>query len=364
MTPPFVSASLPASVLDDRANAFDALRCLLAVAVVYSHAFFLGGYGPEHFLAWTKGQAIVGELAVLGFFGLSGYLVTASYTRSSGFFDYFGKRVRRIVPGLWACLIVTAFVIAPITYALRHGSLAAYPWAGRGEDALGYVVANLAIIVNRWHISGVLSGAPYTGSLNGGLWSLWPETLCYLIVALLGSAGLLTRNRPLLLLGLVALFVFHTARTLFPTLEFPVLPTWFVLVDRGRYVLAYLVGTVLWLWRDRFAPDRPAAFILLLSLAALARFGGLQLLAPLFIPLALVYLGQCFALRLNHDVSYGLYIYGFPVQQLLAATSLPRAHWSLFFAASLALTLVFAFLSWRFVEKPFLRRRAPAPAAA
>jgi peptidoglycan/LPS O-acetylase OafA/YrhL len=355
-------AAPPSASAPDTANAFDALRCLLAVAVVYSHSFFLGGYPPEHFLAWTKGQAIAGELAVLGFFGLSGYLVTASYIRSHGFFDYLTKRVRRIVPGFWGCILVTACVIAPAIFYLRHGTVSGFPWINGESSALRYVVANLAITIGQWSIAGVMDGAIYGGSLNGSLWSLWPETVCYVIVALLGSAGLLTRHRPLLLLGVAALFILHAAHVLLPTLAFPVLPTWLVLVDRGRYVLSYLVGAALWLWRNRLVPDRPSLLLLLLVLAALARFGGLQLLAPLFIPLALVYLGQCFALRLKHDVSYGLYIYGFPVQQLLAATALPRAHWSLFFAASLAITLVFAFLSWRFVENPFLRRRAPAAA--
>ena len=348
--------------LPDTANAFDALRCLLAAAVVYSHTFFLGGYPPEHFLAWTKGQAIVGELAVLGFFGLSGYLVTASYTRSHGLVDYLGKRVRRIVPGFWACLAVTAFVIAPAIFFLRNGSLGGFRWFGGDSSAFGYVVANLAIKVNSWNIDGVLVHATYGGSLNGSLWSLWPETLCYVLVALLGAAGFFARHRPLLLLGVGAFFVLHAAHVLVPTLGAPVLPTWLVLVDRGRYVLAYLVGTVLWLWRDRLEPDRPSALLVLMALAALARFGGLQLLAPLIIPLALVLLGHCFTLRLRHDVSYGLYIYGFPVQQLLAATPLPRFPWPVFLAASLVVTFIFAFLSWRFVERPFLRRTTVATA--
>ena len=346
----------------DIANAFDVLRCLLAVAVVYSHTFFLGGYPPEHFLAWTRGQAIVGELAVLGFFGLSGYLVTASYTRSHGLVDYFAKRVRRIVPGFWACLVVTAFVISPIMFLLRHGSLGGFPWFRGDASALGYVISNLSITVNQWHIAGVLDNAIYGGSLNGSLWSLWPETLCYVMLAGLGLGGLLVRHRPLLLLGVAALLLLHAARVLLPNLEAPVLPTWLVLVDRGRYFLAYLIGTVLWLWRDRIQPDWPATLLVLVALAALARFGGLQLFAPVFVPLALVMAGQCFALRLTHDVSYGLYIYGFPVQQMLAATSLPRFPWPVFLAASLAVTFVFAFLSWHFVERPFLRRRADASA--
>ncbi len=341
----------------DSANAFDALRCLLAASVIYSHAFLLGGYGAEPFYVWCKSQAIVGELAVLGFFGLSGYLVTASYTRSRGLLDYFTKRIRRIVPGLWACLAVTAFVLAPATYFLRHSSLAAYPWTPDG-GAITYLTSNLAIEPRQWSIPGVLDGAPYAGSLNGSLWSLWPETQCYVMLAVLGLAGALASNRALLLVGTGALLLLHAAHTLLPTVEAPVLPTWLVLIDRAPYFLAYLVGTILWVWRDHFQPNRIAACVLAFVLAALARLGGLHLLAPVFVPLFLIVLGRCFTLRLRHDLSYGLYIYGFPVQQLLAATSLRHQPWLVFLAASLALTAGCAFLSWRFVEHPFLRRRS------
>jgi peptidoglycan/LPS O-acetylase OafA/YrhL len=329
--------------------------------VLYSHTYFIGGYGAEPFHAWTKSQAIVGELSVLGFFGLSGYLVTASYTRSHGLRDYLEKRIRRIVPGLWVCLIVSAFVIAPAIFSLSHGTLNNFPWL-RGEgSALHYVMSNLAIRVSQWSISGVLSTGPYGGSLNGSLWSLWPETLCYLLVAALGLAGALERNRLLLLIGASSLFILHAAHTLVPSAAIPVVPTWLVLTDRAPYFLSYLIGTILWLCRDTYSPGWPAALLIVLALGALGRFGGLHLLAPVFVPIALIFGGRCFRFRLSHDVSYGLYIYGFPAQQLLATTPLTSYPWWLFFAASVALTTLFAFLSWRFVERPFLNRRASHP---
>jgi peptidoglycan/LPS O-acetylase OafA/YrhL len=345
----------------DTANAFDGLRCLLAVFVLYSHTYFLGGYGAEPFSVWTKSQAILGEFSVLGFFGLSGYLVTASYTRSRGVLDYLVKRLRRVVPGLWVCLIVTAFALAPAIFYLRHGSLTAFPWIDGDQSALTFVTANLAIKVQQFTVSGVLAGGPYEGSLNGSLWSLWPEILCYLVLGALGLAGALDHNRPLLIIFIASLFTFHAARILLPDVTPPTLPTWVVLVDRVRYFLTFFVGAALWIWRRHFQPNWVATGLLLVALAALARLGGLQLLAPVFVPLALVQLGLCGTLRLHADVSYGLYIYGFPVQQLLAATALVRLPWFIFLAASLAGTVVLAWLSWHFVERPFLRRRTSAP---
>lgn len=345
----------------ENANSYDALRLLLAVAVLISHTFIIGGYGTEPFLVWSKSQGTLGDLALLGFFGLSGFLVTASYLRSGSLIGYFTKRVRRIVPGLWVCLAVTALVLAPASFILRHGSLASFAWIDGEESALRFIVANLAIQVRQWTVSGVLDGAPYTESFNGSLWSLWPETLCYVTLAALGLAGLLERGRALFLVGLGALFTLHAAHTLLPGVTFPTLPTWVVLTDQARFFLAYLIGTALWLWRDRYEANWPLAILLIFISVALARLGGLRLLAPVVIPLALVVLGRCQALRLRHDLSYGLYIYGFPVQQLLTATPLRQYPWPAFFAVSLALALVFAALSWRLVEQPFLRRQgAPA----
>ena len=342
----------------DTANAFDAVRCLLAIAVLYSHTFFLGGYGPEPFYTWAKNQAIIGELAVLGFFGLSGYLVTGSYTRSHGLIAYFRKRVCRIIPGLWFCLLITAFILAPAIFFLRHHSLLGFPWLNGNQSALQFVTGNLAIKFQQTGISGVLDQANYDGSLNGSLWSLWPESLCYVILATLGLAGALDRNRPLLLLGIASLLALHTARTLMPNVGAPLLPTWLVLIDRVPYYLAYFVGAALWVWRHRFQPNWIAALLLLFALVVFSRLGGLRMLAPVFVPVALVLLGQCFVIHLRDDVSYGLYIYGFPVQQLLAATFVTRLPWPAFLGASLVLTFVCAILSWRLVERPFLRRRA------
>jgi peptidoglycan/LPS O-acetylase OafA/YrhL len=355
------SRAVNAASPTERSNAFDVLRCLLAAAVLYSHTFFLGGYPPESFHQWSKGQAIIAELAVLGFFGLSGFLVTASYTRSSSLVSYLGKRARRILPGYWVCILVTAFVFAPTIFFFRHHSLAGFPWAG-SESALTFAAKNIGINIRQWGIGGVLDGASYNGSLNGSLWSLWPETLCYLILAALGLGHVLDRNRPLLLVGIGSLMVLNTAHRLLPDVASPILPTWLTLTDRAPYFLAYFVGAALWIWRDQFKPNWMTGLLLLFALAASARLGGLQILAPVFVPLAVVVIGQCFTFHLRDDVSYGLYIYGFPVQQLLAATALRNLPAPVFLAASFIVTFICAFLSWRFVERPFLRRATQSPA--
>jgi hypothetical protein len=153
------------------------------------------------------------------------------------------------------------------------------------------------------------------------------------VLGALGLAGALDRYRPLLIVFNASLFTFHAARFLLPDVTSPTLPTWVVLVDRACNFLRFFGGAALWIRRRHFQPNWVAPVGL----------GGLgparpnaTAVPPVFVPLALVQLGQCGTFRLHADVFYGLYIYEFPVQQLLAAAALVRMPWFLFFTASLA----------------------------
>jgi len=160
----------------------------------------------------------------------------------------------------------------------------------------------------------------------------------------------------LLALGTSMLLVLHAARTLAPSADTPLLPAPVVLTTHTPFVAAFLVGTCIYVWRAALTPGWPAALALAVIAALLLRWGGFHLLQPLLIPLLVIQTGLSFSLPLRHDYSYGLYIYGFPVQQILATWPLARSHWLVFFTASLVVTLLCAMLSWHWVEKPFLRR--------
>src|SRR4051812_12311820 len=98
-------------------NSIGFLRLVLASLVVFSHSFALSGLEPPGHM-----QA---KLAVSGFFFLSGVLITQSFENSRSFWDYVWRRSLRIFPGLWACLVVSAFVIVPTA---SHVQGLAVPW--------------------------------------------------------------------------------------------------------------------------------------------------------------------------------------------------------------------------------------------
>ena len=64
-------------------------------------------------------------------------------------------------------------------------------------------------------------------------------------------------------------------------------------------------------------------------------------------------------LVLRHDLSYGVYIYAFPIQQALLLSGLGSLGWAAFTCLSIACTLPLAAASWFFVERPAQRFRRP-----
>ena len=345
---------------DRHANCFDLLRLIMAAFVVYTHAFLLSRAGPEPTFVFVKQQIIFGELGVLGFFGLSGYLVTASWERSTNVVTFLWNRTLRIFPGFLMCLLVTAGVIGPAIAYTRGGSIAGYPWFG-SDSATMYFLTNSVLMVQQWSIGGILETAPYTESLNGSLWSIAPEFMCYLLTVGFGLTAALRRNSVLFLLALAFLGLMHYQHAMLHWTWEPHHGPSFLLLGRGpRFMLAYLVGAALWVFRTHWQPGLREAIGLAVCLALVLKFGGAVLAAPVLLPILLIALGQCFRCPLKWDLSYGLYLYHFPVMQLLATSDWCRSQIWIFLPLAVLVTTIAAVVSWTLIERPILswkRRR-------
>jgi peptidoglycan/LPS O-acetylase OafA/YrhL len=303
-------------------NSFDLLRLLAAAAVIAFHAAPLAGLAP-----WSIGQVNLGALGVGAFFVISGYLVTDSRVRTGSLQAFLAKRVLRIEPGLIASLVVTAFVIGAFATTLPLGEYL------RRKEVYLYVAKNTLLYPTAYGLPGVFEYNPLPKVVNGSLWTLRVEFTLYLGLGLLGAVRLLG---PVAMAAAAALcacaaFVLQAAPGVVPS----------GLVHPGQigsqYAFLFFAGALLRLI------DRP--------LPAWTLGSALLLFTPAWIlglPVAVVWLGNRRSIRLPADLSYGLYIYAFPVQQLLAA------HGLLSFWASLAATLPFAAASWFFVEAPAL----------
>ncbi|HUK58536.1 MAG TPA: acyltransferase [Stellaceae bacterium] len=335
--------------MSGRDNNFDALRLGAAISVVLTHAILLGEdrLGPDPLMRITGGQCTLGVAGVFVFFTISGYLVTQSFEATGRLGAFLAKRALRIYPGLAACVLLLSFAVGPLVSSLTLSAYFADPGSYR------YIVGNLYFNTG---ING-LPGVNFTrlGNgwvVNGPLWSLPCEVLMYLMVAGLGSAGLL-RGPVLAVLfatGLVATVVDTSSSNM--------------LLGSALWLLPFFAAGML-LYRFRALPllRLRYAAAALAALALAARFGGF---VPVFaacgsyLVIYLAYAGRPLRAARFGDLSYGLYIYGWPVEQLtVRALGGAAPGWEVF-ALALPATAAVAFLSWHLVEAPALRLKPRA----
>jgi peptidoglycan/LPS O-acetylase OafA/YrhL len=356
---------------DPRSNALNAWRLTLATGVILYHAWPLTGrpvtFEPAHqFLrdGWVD-----------GFFAISGFLITSSWFRRPRLRDYFSARGLRILPGLWACLIVTAFIIAPTAVAIQGGSATKLLLS---RAPFEYILGNSAVVLFKKDIAGTPSGIPYFGIWDASLWTLYWEVLCYITIAGLGVVGLLRRRW--LIPALLALMVYWSAKLPAhnPFAEAP--PGLRLHIDTeaqrlmtdataARFATMFLAGALLYRFRN-VIPARGSLVVvsLLIVLAALLLpnyrvVGAIPLAYAIIVSGALIH-NKRFALRT--DLSYGVYIYAFPIQQLLVICGLAFLNPGVFAVIATVATLPLAALSWFLIEKPavslkgrFKRRSIP-----
>jgi peptidoglycan/LPS O-acetylase OafA/YrhL len=359
---PAASSPTFADAFDPKRNAFAFLRMVLALLVIVSHSFALGGFGPDPLRRITEGRHNLGEIAVALFFLLSGFLITRSGLRSRSVGRFLWHRFLRIFPGYWVCLLVTAFLFSPLFEMIKHGVFTA-------DASLAYVRGNWAMFhLNGFSIPGImnlrpstigwaLNDNPHPWSINGSLWSLPYECACYLVLALFACAGVLRRGRVgivILFGGLWALYAFSYLDTEYFHECFP---------DRGFLPLLFLTlyfsaGCVCYLYRESIPASKTLFAACIVLLAVGLAFDSFGLVAPI----AMSYASMCLAFWLPirrfdafGDFSYGVYIYAFPVQQGLVLLRVPQNGLALFLVSSVLITLVLALLSYRFIEAPSLR---------
>lgn len=359
--PPLAESLRPAaaSLGLARENSIGFLRLLFAVFVIYGHAYFLSKAGPDPLASWTQGTAHFGLLGVQSFFVLSGYLVASSYQRSTSVFRYLWSRFLRLAPALWACLLVTAFVLAPILF---FTSAPSGTFFGQEPGPVGYVLTNFASPRGQITIGQLLATNPYPGEINGSLWTLFYEAACYGLVAAFGLVGLLTRWRRWGLLALLGLLALYLVWQLRPGL----LPGWLFNTEGKRLVPCFVAGMV-WavLPTDGLSWLRHGATAIAATLVLLAGYHWqLHLavapiaLAPIIFWLAEHLPFRNYERRLGGDYSYGLYVYGYPLQQTLAHFGVHQAGVLVYGLSAFLLALGLGFLSWRLVEAPALRLKS------
>ena len=297
----------------NRVNNFDTLRLTLAVLVIFSHAFSLarGSNATEPLFSLTHGQTTLGEVSVWGFFAISGFLITQSWLRTPSPSKFLKRRVGRIYPGFLVLSLISAFVIIPVA-SDSH----AFP-------NLSFIDITDTLRLQQFQSPPVFSQNPGT-TLNGSLWSIPYEFWCYLGVLCLGICGILTK-RNFLVLVFICTIAAHVYLQVTGWIPGGGLLGKIVGSPLGwTIVLPYfLAGMLFNLFGGRIL-IRTSRMLLALTLLVASYFvpHGVAIAMPIcgsYLLLGLAYLPALNRLNLGRygDFSYGVYLYAFPIEQLL-----------------------------------------------
>lgn len=325
----------------NRNNSFDIARHIAALAVIFSHHFAFNGIPEPKVLGITK----LGTFAVLVFFSISGYLIAGSYLNSSSLQSYYTKRIKRIFPALIVCSFVMIYIICPI-----FGT-------GNGID---YILSENAFIAFLdystlgWHpsdINGFASNYIHKNMLNGSLWTLGFEFTAYVLLSII-----LFRKKNIIASTFFAICFFIVIQlSILNGIKIPHTG------DLNRLSLlctTFLCGSLLYITRSYWSTTSAKITLIVLALSCalfISEKNEYDLMFYISVPFFVVPLCTLFTDKIingKFDISYGMYIYAYPIQQIIVNKANLGFYGSLF--TSLLLIIILACASWLLIEKRFL----------
>lgn len=329
----------------NRHNNFTLIRILLSWSVLYGHSYAIqataGVWDP--LTPIFKGSTYIGDIAVNGFFAISGFLVAASFSKR-GLTDYTLSRSLRVFPALVVCILLSVFILGPI---LTNLNTSAY---FSDKTTHKYLMNAFPLIQINFNLPGVFQ-ENIRPAVNGSLWTLIVELRCYILLAIAGLFGLLkdrtTANSSIFAIFLFGIYFFS---------DIPLLGTGKT-TEWPRLSLFFLIGIFFFINRDKILLNNKIALLALcLAFASFGKPWFSFVFPPCFVYL-LFYLAYLtpFVNVDNKvgDFSYGLYIYAWPVQQIVA-TTFPNLQPFGNTLLSSAIVIPIAYLSWHYIEKPSL----------
>jgi len=342
-----------------RNNNLNIIRLVAALLVLYMHSFAVsvGDESGDIFGIITMGKEHAGGIAVDVFFMISGFLICKSYANKKSLWSYIKARFLRIWPLLFVVVMVLAFGVGPLVTTYTKHDYFAF------STHILYFLRNLVFISAYTGLPGVFMNHYYS-SVDGSLWTLLYEVLCYIFVAI--SAPIWKRKRiaapifTLLAMGLyiVETYIFH----------FSVGPvSQLFITNIGKLYMFFGMGMCYYLFKDRIVLSIKMFLVFLVALVLGTIFFDFSIVFSLFGTYIIFYVAfqkRFVSKRYNKigDLSYGIYLLSFPVQQLVVSwlgvpteelflTMNPYLNMLL----SVLIVVPLSLITWKFIEEPCLK---------
>jgi peptidoglycan/LPS O-acetylase OafA/YrhL len=331
-----------------RSSGFDYLRIGLSISVISWHTIVVSYGADVEAQFWTGPLKPLFYFILPSFFALSGFLVAGSLFRNR-IPAFLALRALRIFPALFCEVVISALIIGP---ALTAFSLRDYFFDPKLHSYFLNVIGRI-----HYHLPGLFLDNPFPDNVNLQLWTIPYELECYIAITALAILGI-ARSPRLFALAFLFLTAAQSAAVWMSSSPGP--------VDgpSGRLcLLSFLGGVLLYVWRDRAPCNRFLAVLAGAFLWIMLSGRGTEYLAPLPIAYATIWLGLQDPKKLffvaGADYSYGMYLYGFPMQQAVAHLLPQYRFWYVNLILSLVASGIAAYFSWNLVESKIMKLKAP-----
>ena len=335
-------------------NNFDFLRLIFAIFVLITHSYPLSGFEENDILSQlTNGHFSFSYIGVKGFFIISGYLIFQSLIRSKSLIDFYWKRFLRLFPALIFLLFLT-LLLAPIIYESPIKYL-------QNKQVYSYFFKNIMLYRLQYSIQGVFDKNIYGSAINGSLWTICYEFTMYILLSIL---FFVKSNKMVLKILTILIFVLFTMNFCFFKSNFAF--NFYQLESKYLYELGafFLAGTILALFNfSEFKHHRMLVFISIIILILSELFlKDVFLIRVLTFSIIIIGFGLQSTKYLNNisekigDLSYGIYIYGFPIQQTIMYYF--NCNPIQLMLLSITISIVFAYFSWHLIEKNALKLKS------
>lgn len=330
------------SILKRENNNLDIFRLFAALLVIFGHAYVLSAIdGVVDPISNAFELIDSGDIAVKLFFFLSGLVVTNSFLEKKDVLQFCIARFFRIWPAFTFVVVVSALIIGPIITNLTVSEYF------QNKTTYGYILKNIIMDIN-FILPGVFNGNPYKDAVNGSIWTIPYEIGAYLVLIILFLFGILRKR---ILATIIAILII-----LDPIFGNKLIFTW---LSGGAYLFlapSFAFGALLALHQDRIIIDYR---IILGSLLAyyIFRHSPLEiyfLYGSIFTSVLYLSTTKFFLkCKLPFDLSYGIYLWGFVIQQIIA---LYFYNYGILFnqISSMLICVVLAYITWHLVEKPWI----------
>ncbi|HFV9294932.1 TPA: acyltransferase family protein [Serratia fonticola] len=330
-------------------NNLDLIRILCAYFVIYSHAFVISpdiGQNDILYKLTLLSYVSFGGVAVKTFFLISGLLVTNSILSNGKIFNYIGSRFFRVYPAYAATIIITALLICPWLSTLSFIDYFS------SKDVWLYVLRTIKLDV-QYTLPGVFEKNSIN-AVNGSLWTIPMEIKAYFYLLIIYVFSLIFGPYKKLFIALISLAI----------LVEPFTPFKGILISKSDDPSIYLLypffsaGCLLAILKSRVATNA------ILALAIIAIFAYLLIddsasktaLFYVFSSMSLLFISSIKFIRMikiESDISYGIYLWAFPTQQAIASLFTASPYTNILL--SVIISSILAYISFKFIENPAMK---------